>query len=104
MVITKQDLKNMYLEHLNAEKIRLERLIDEEIKLIIKDIIDENKLGKQNYRRKCYELREDYLTMFFTKLQEVFVDIKISTEVVSNPPINNFEESRKHIVIIFDWS
>lgn len=104
MVITKQDLKNMYIEHLNSEKIRIAKMVEEDVNSIIKDIIDENKLGKQNYRRKCYELREDYLTMFFTKLQEVFVDIKISTEVVSNSSINNLDDTRKHIVIIFDWS
>jgi hypothetical protein len=99
MAITREDLKNMYIEHLNAEKVRIAKMVEEEINLIVKDILNENKLGRQIYRRKCYELREDYLTILFTRLQELFVDSKITTNVM-----NDIENAQKYIVINIDWS
>jgi|UniRef100_A0A6C0JKU9 hypothetical protein len=99
MIISRQDLKNMYLEHIEQEKARILRLVTNELKIIVNEIIETNKTGKQIYKRKCYELREDYLTLLFTNLQEVFVDSKITTEVVNDP-----EESQKYVIITFDWS
>ena len=99
MAITREDLKNMYIEHMNSEKIRIAKIVEEEINLIVKDILNENKLGRQIYRRKCYELREDYLTILFTRLQELFVDSKISTTVM-----NDIENAQKHIIFNIDWS
>jgi len=99
MAITREDLKNMFIEHMNAEKIRIAKMVEEEINLIVKDILNENKLGRQIYRRKCYELREDYLTILFTRLQELFVDSKITTNVM-----NDIENAQKYIVINIDWS
>jgi hypothetical protein len=97
MVITREDLKNMYLEHVEAEKIRIAKMVEEELKIMITELLNENKQGKQYYKRKFYELREDYLTILFTRLQELFVDSKISTVVV-----NDIEN--KHIIITIDWS
>jgi len=99
MAITREDLKNMYIEHMNSEKIRIAKMVEEEINIIVKDILNENKLGRQIYRRKCYELREDYLTILFTRLQELFVDSKITTNVM-----NDIENAQKYIVINIDWS
>ena len=99
MAITREDLKNMYIEHINSEKIRIAKMVEEEINIIVKDILNENKLGRQIYRRKCYELREDYLTILFTRLQELFVDSKITTNVM-----NDIENAQKYIVINIDWS
>ena len=83
MKITREDLKNMYIEYIEEEKIRLVKMVEEEFNAIIREIIHENKLGNRIYQRKCYEYSEIYLTTLLTKLQEVFVDSKIQTAFIT---------------------
>jgi hypothetical protein len=40
MAITREDLKNMYMEHLHAEKIRIAKMVEEEVKAIVNDILN----------------------------------------------------------------
>jgi len=98
MKITREDLKNMYLEHMEAEKIRLGKLIEEEFNIIIREILNENKLGNRVYQRKCYEYSEIYITALLTKLQEVFVDSKIQTAFITN------DGTQKYVLVKIDWT
>ena len=98
MKITREDLKNMYLEHIEAEKIRLAKLIEEEFNTIIREILHENKLGNHVYQRKCYEYSEIYITTLLTKMQEVFVDSKIQTAFITN------DGTQKYVLVKIDWA
>jgi hypothetical protein len=98
MNITKADLQNMYLEHIEAEKIRLAKLFEEERKSIITGVLEENKLGKKIYTRKCYDYNEEYFQMLVTNLQELFVDSKIGLSLVNN------DGSKSCILLSVDWS
>jgi hypothetical protein len=98
MKITREDLNNMYFEHIEAEKIRLAKLVEEEFNDIIREILNENKLGKKIYQRKCYECNEIYLNNLLSKLQELFVDSKIATLFITNDGPNNY------VLLKLDWS
>jgi hypothetical protein len=98
MKITREDLKNMYLEHIEAEKVRLEKLIEEEFNTIVREILNENKLGNRIYQRKCYEYSEMYLTSLLTRLQEVFVDSKIQTAFITN------DGPQKYVLVKIEWA
>jgi hypothetical protein len=98
MKITRNDLKNMYLEHMEAERIRLAKLVDEEFKIIVQELLNENLSGKYTYQRKCYEYNETYLTSLLTRLQDVFVDSKIATAFITN------DGSQKYVLVKIDWS
>jgi hypothetical protein len=98
MKITREDLKNMYMEHLEAEKVRLAKLIEEEYNTIICEILNENKLGNHVYQRKCYEYSEIYITALLTKIQEVFVDSKIQTAFITN------DGTQKYVLVKIDWT
>lgn len=98
MKITREDLKNMYLEHIEAEKIRLAKMVDEEFNIIIREMLNENKLGKSNYKRKCYEYSEIYITTLLTRIQDVFVDSKIGTAFITN------DGPQHYVLINLDWS
>ena len=98
MKITREDLKNMYLEHIEAEKVRLAKLIEEEFNNITREILNENKIGNRIYQRKCYEYGENYITVLLTKLQEVFVDSKIQTAFITN------DGPQKYVLVKIDWA
>ena len=98
MKITKEDLKNMYLEHIEAEKIRLAKMVDEEFNIIIREILNENNLGRNIYQRKCYEYSEIYITALLTRIQEMFVDSKIATAFITN------DGPQKYVLVKVDWS
>jgi hypothetical protein len=98
MKITREDLKNMYLEHIEAEKVRLEKLLEEEFNIIVREILNENKLGRFSYQKKCYEYSEMYLTSLLTRLQEVFVDSKIQTAFITN------DGPQKYVLVKIEWA
>ena len=98
MKITREDLKKMYVEHIEAEKVRLEKLIEEEFNTIVREILNENKLGNRIYQRKCYEYSEMYLTSLLTRLQEVFVDSKIQTAFITN------DGPQKYVLVKIEWA
>jgi hypothetical protein len=98
MVITREDLNNMYLEHIEAEKVRLAKLIDEDFKTIIQEVLQENNRGQKLYKRKCYETSELYMHPLLSRLQEVFVDTKIFLESV------NSEGNQHYLLITINWS
>lgn len=98
MQITREDLKNMYLEHLEEERIRIAKLVDEDFNTVIREILTENKSGKKIYKRRCYEYSEDYLKLLLSRIQSIFVDSKINTEFI------NHEGVQKHVIITIDWS
>ena len=98
MKITREDLKKMYLEHMEAERIRLAKLIDEEFKTIVQELLNENLSGKYSYQRKCYEYSESYLTALLNRLQSVFVDSKISTAFITD------DGPHKYVMVKIEWA
>jgi len=88
----------MYNEHVEAEKIRLLKMMEGELRVIITEILNENKMGKSSLKRKCFEYSDVYITMLLTKLQEIFVDSKISTMFVTN------DGEQKYVLVSIDWS
>jgi len=98
MVITREDLKNMYIEHVEIEKIRIAKLIEEDYKSFVQEILEENRLGRNCCQRKSYECSEIYINVLLNKIQELFVDSKITTRFVTN------DGSEKYILINIDWS
>lgn len=98
MKITREDLKKMYLEHMEAERIRLAKLLDEEFKTIVQELLNENLSGKYSYQRKCYEYGESYLTALLNRLQSVFVDSKISTAFITD------DGPQKYVMVKIEWA
>jgi hypothetical protein len=98
MKITKEDLQTMYYEHIEAEKKRLAKLLDEEKTTIIRGVLEENKFGKKIYTKKCYDYNEEYFQILVTNLQDLFTDSKISLS------LNNDESGKKCILLTIDWS
>jgi len=97
MVITREDLKTMYYEHIEAEKQRLAKLVEEDLNQIIREILNENKYGKTNYKRKCFEYQEEYIGVLLTRLQEIFIDSKISTTFITD------DGPQKYVLVSLDW-
>jgi hypothetical protein len=97
MIITREDLKNMYIEHIEEEKRRLAKKVEEELTEIINEIINNNKLGRTSCKRKCYEYREEYITTLLTRLQNLLVDSKISTDFI------NEDGGNKYVLVTIDW-
>jgi hypothetical protein len=98
MNITKADLNNMYTEHIEAEKKRLAKMFEEERKSIITSVLEENKLGRKIFTKKCYDYNEEYFQMLVTSLQELFVDSRIGLS------LGNDEGAKKCVVLSIDWS
>lgn len=98
MKITKEDLQTMYYEHIEAEKKRLAKLLEEERNIIIRAVLEENKFGKKIYTKNCYDYKEEYFQILVTNLQELFTDSKITLS------LNNDEVGRKCILLTIDWS
>jgi hypothetical protein len=98
MKITKNDLQTMYYEHIEAEKKRLAKLFEEERQSIIKGVLDENKLGKKHYSKRCNDYNEEYFQALVTHLQELFIDSRITLALADN------EIQKKSILLTIDWS
>jgi hypothetical protein len=98
MKITREDLKNMYIEHMEAERLRLAKLVEEEFKITVQELLNENMLGKNAYQRKLYEYSEPYLTELLGRLQDVFIDSKISTAFITN------DGDKKYVLVRIDWT
>ena len=98
MKITREDLKKMYVEHMEAERIRLAKMIEEEFKTIVQELLNENLSGRFSYQRKCYEYSETYLTPLLTRLQSVFVDSKISTAFITE------DGPQKYVMVKIEWA
>jgi len=98
MKITREDLKNMYIEHMEAERLRLAKLVDEEFKITVQELLNENISGKNSYQRKIYEYSEPYLTALLGRLQDVFIDSKISTAFITN------DGDKKYVLVRIDWA
>jgi site-specific DNA-adenine methylase len=98
MSITKNDLQNMYIEHLEAEKRRLAKLFEEQRKSIIMSVLEENKMGKKVFTKKCYDHNEEYFQMLVSSLQELFVDSRVALSLVDD------DSSKKCILLSIDWS
>jgi hypothetical protein len=101
MVITREDLNNMYLEHIEAEKVRLAKLIDEDFRTIIQSVLQENNRGLKQYQRTCYETSELYMRPLLSRLQEIFVDAKILLESVNN---ESSVENQRVLLLTINWS
>jgi hypothetical protein len=98
MKITREDLKKMYVEHMEAERIRFEKMIDEEFKTIVQELLNENLSGKFSYQKKFYEYSEMYLTPLLTRLQSVFVDSKIQTAFITD------DGPQKYVMVKIEWA
>ena len=98
MKITREDLKKMYVEHMEAERIRLAKMIEEEFKTIVQELLNENLSGRFSYQRKCYEYSETYLNALLTRLQSVFVDSKISTAFITE------DGPQKYVMVKIEWA
>uniref|UniRef100_A0A6C0L907 Uncharacterized protein n=1 Tax=viral metagenome TaxID=1070528 RepID=A0A6C0L907_9ZZZZ len=98
MKITREDLKKMYLEHMEAERIRLAKMIEEEFKTIVQELLNENLSGRFLYQRKCYEYSETYLNSLLTRLQSVFVDSKIQTAFITD------DGPQKYVLVKIEWA
>jgi len=88
----------MYNEHIEAEKIRLAKMIDEDLQSIIRDLLNENKMGKNIYKRKCFEFGEYYMNSLLTKIQEIFADSSIKAVFVQD------DGPQKYVLLTIDWS
>jgi hypothetical protein len=98
MKITKDDLTNMYYEHIEEEKKRIAKFIEEERNMIIRSVLAENKLGKKIYTKKCYDYNEEYFQILVQNLQDLFNDSKIGLSLVSD------DNSKKGVLLTIDWS
>jgi len=98
MTITREDLKNLYLEHIESERIRLSKIIEEDYKSMIQNILEANKQGKSRYQQKTSECSEIYINLLLNKIQHLFVDSKITTEMIKD------EQQSNYIIITIDWS
>jgi len=100
MKITKTDLENMYQEHVELERIRLQKLFDEDKHSITICIIDQNKLGKKTYVKRYNEysqFSENYFKTLIAHLQDIFVDSKIWISADDTIEL-------KTILLNIDWS
>lgn len=98
MKITKDDLTTMYYEHIEAEKRRIAKLIEDERNMIIRGVLEENKLGKKIYTKKCYDYNEEYFQILVQNLQELFTDSKIGLSLSTD------DNSKKGVLLTIDWS
>ena len=97
MIITREDLKNMYLEHLEEEKRRIAKKVDDDLNEIIGEILANNKLGRTSCKRKCYDYKDEYITILLTRLQQLLIDSKISTDLI------NEENGNSYVLVTIDW-
>jgi len=88
----------MYNEHIEAEKIRLAKMIEDDLQSIIRDLLNENKMGKNIYKRKCFECSEHYVNILLTKIQQIFTDSSIKAVLVQD------DGPQKYVLLTVDWS
>jgi hypothetical protein len=96
--ISRLDLQNMYLEHVEAERRRIAKMIEDEINATLREILNENKMGRKVFTKKYIEQPDEFVTVIANKLQEVFTDSKISLEKLGD------QNDNKIIMLSIDWT
>jgi hypothetical protein len=100
MKISRNDLENMYQEHLESERIRLQTLLEEDKQSILLEILEQNKYGRKTMFKKYTEFanyNENYFKTLILELQEVFDDSKIWISAENN-------DNSKCLLLNIDWS
>ena len=102
MAITREDLNNLYLKHLEEKKIKNIQLCKTEVDYIKSEILRINKLGKKIFTsvRNVYD--DYYYNELLKQLKEIFIDCIITSEMTEST-INNID-TMKQAKITIDWN
>lgn len=96
--ISRQDLQNMYKEHVEAEKIRIAKLLEDELNSILKEILQLNNVGLKRYSKNYMDYPGEFINVIVYKLKEIFIDSNIGFE--ESPDNSN----NKLVTIFVDWT
>jgi len=100
MKISKNDLETMYQEHLESERIILQKMLEDDKRCILLDILEQNKQGRKFLSKKYIEYTkysEHYFKTLISELEEIFVDSKIWISAENNV-------DSKCLLLNIDWS
>jgi hypothetical protein len=101
MKITREVLNSMYLEYVEEEKKRLEKLLEDETNSMLTEILNENRKGKKVFEKIFFGYQMEYFNILMNKMQEILVDSKITTGITC---ANTEDNKQDGILVTIDWS